>query len=80
MTRSLGSLRHVYISNLLARLRKEAGMTQVQVATRLRRPQSFVASVERGERRVDLAEFLYFAAAIGFDPMAAVAEIMKTMG
>ena len=36
--------------------RHEAGLTQVEVARRLRRPQSFVSKIESGERRVDVIE------------------------
>ena len=34
----------------------EAGLTQVEGANRLKRPQSFVSKVESGERRVDVVE------------------------
>jgi transcriptional regulator with XRE-family HTH domain len=34
----------------------EAGLTQVEVANRLERPQSFVSKIESGERRVDVVE------------------------
>lgn len=43
-------------------------MTQVEVAERLRRPQSFVSKYESGERRLDVVEFLDVAQAIGIDP------------
>jgi transcriptional regulator with XRE-family HTH domain len=43
-------------------------MTQVQLATHLKRPQSFVSKYENGERRIDLIEFLEIAAALGLDP------------
>jgi transcriptional regulator with XRE-family HTH domain len=33
-----------------------AGLTQVEVANRLKRPQSFVSKIESGERRVDVVE------------------------
>lgn len=36
--------------------RVEAGLTQVEAARLLGRPQSFVAKVEAGERRVDVVE------------------------
>jgi transcriptional regulator with XRE-family HTH domain len=48
----------------LARLRaarETAGLTQVQVARRLRVPQSFVSKSETGERRVDVVELADFA-------------------
>jgi transcriptional regulator with XRE-family HTH domain len=53
---------------LLVEARKEAGLTQQALADCLRRPQSFVSKYENGERRLDIAEFLKVAEAIGFDP------------
>jgi len=42
-------------------------MTQVQLAEKLQKPQSFVSKCERGERRVDFTEFLEIAEALGLD-------------
>jgi transcriptional regulator with XRE-family HTH domain len=36
--------------------RERAGLTQVDVARRLKRPQSYVSKSESGERRVDVVE------------------------
>lgn len=41
--------------------RTEAGLTQVQVAKRLRRTQAFVSKSESGDRRVDVIELRAFA-------------------
>ena len=41
--------------------RREAGLTQVQVAKRLRRTQAFVSKSESGDRRVDAIELKAFA-------------------
>jgi transcriptional regulator with XRE-family HTH domain len=49
----------------LKEARIAAGMTQVQVATALGRPQSFVAKCEAGERRVDVVELEQFAKVYG---------------
>ena len=49
--------------------RKSAGLTQVDLALRLKRPQSFVSKYERGERRLDLVEFGEVAEAIGINPV-----------
>jgi transcriptional regulator with XRE-family HTH domain len=53
---------------MLVAERKSHGLTQVQVAERLGKPQSFVTKYELGERRIDVVEFLYIADVIGFDP------------
>ncbi len=49
---------------MLIRLRKarvEAGLTQVEVAKALGRPQSYVTKCELGERRIDPIELQRFA-------------------
>jgi transcriptional regulator with XRE-family HTH domain len=50
--------------------RKSAGLTQVGLADRLRRPQSFVSKYERGERKLDVIEFCEVCRALGIDPVA----------
>ena len=55
---------HKEYTALLARLvlaRKEAGLTQTDVARRLDKPRSYVSKCELGERRVDIIELLTFA-------------------
>jgi len=45
-----------------------ATITQQQLADRLKKPQSFVAKYENGERRLDMAEFMTIAEELGADP------------
>jgi hypothetical protein len=45
----------------LRKAREDAGLTQVEVARKLSRPQSFVSKVESGERKVDFVELQYLA-------------------
>jgi transcriptional regulator with XRE-family HTH domain len=45
--------------------RRAAGLTQVQAAKRLGKPQSFVSKCESGERRVDLVDLKRFARIYG---------------
>ena len=52
----------------LVKARKQAGVTQTELAAQLRRPQSFVAKYEGRERRLDVAEYLMIARALGADP------------
>jgi len=61
----------------LKQARKRARLTQEQLAKRLDRPQSFVAKVESGERRVDVAEFIATARAIGADPVRVFSAVVK---
>ncbi|KKQ87887.1 MAG: transcriptional regulator [Candidatus Curtissbacteria bacterium GW2011_GWC2_38_9] len=50
--------------NVIKRLKEariESGLKQEEVAERLGKPQSYVSKIERGERRVDIAEVKLFA-------------------
>jgi transcriptional regulator with XRE-family HTH domain len=51
--------------NRLRQARQQARLTQVQVARKLRRPQSFVSKCESGERRVEVVELAEFAPLYG---------------
>jgi transcriptional regulator with XRE-family HTH domain len=62
----------------LAAARQRAKLTQVELAARLRKPQSFVSAFEAGKRRVDLIEFLLIARTLGADPIDIFAEITKS--
>jgi transcriptional regulator with XRE-family HTH domain len=75
MSRTLRSARHEALIALLVEKRREAGLTQAQVARKLKRYQSYVATVESGQRRIDVVEFLDFADAIGFDPRDAIKRL-----
>ncbi len=50
---------------MLIEARLAAGLTQVDLADRLHRPQSYVSKYESGERRLDVVEFLEVADGIG---------------
>jgi transcriptional regulator with XRE-family HTH domain len=66
--KSLRTRSHRALISVLRTVRREAGITQEQVAQRLKRPQSFVAKYEAGERRIDVVEFLQIAEALRKDP------------
>jgi transcriptional regulator with XRE-family HTH domain len=63
---------------LLVEARKTAGLTQADLAKRLRRPQSFVSKYERGERRLDVVEFLEVTDAIGIAPAKLIERIGRS--
>ncbi|OAI93247.1 helix-turn-helix domain-containing protein [Pseudomonas putida] len=64
---------------LLVKARKEAGLTQQELSERLGRPQSYVSKFERGERRLDVIEFLEIARSLGGDPHKMLEEIVFVM-
>jgi ribosome-binding protein aMBF1 (putative translation factor) len=55
--------------------RKARGLRQTDLAARLDRPQSFVSNYERGERRLEVSEFIQIAKVLGLDAGALVAEL-----
>jgi len=63
----IGTMASVYsdeyqrVINALKKARKEKGITQAQLAEALGKPQSFIAKVENGERRLDVVEFVHLA-------------------
>ncbi len=50
-----------FLLKRLRQARRQAGLTQVQVARALGRPQSFVTKCELGERRIDPVDLQRFA-------------------
>ncbi|EKI0252626.1 helix-turn-helix transcriptional regulator [Enterobacter asburiae] len=63
------------VINALKKARKEKGITQVQLAEALGKPQSFIAKVESGERRLDVVEFVHLARLVDADVQRIIASI-----
>ena len=64
----------------LAAARRQANVTQQELAARLGKPQSFISEYERGQRRVDVVELLVISRALGADPVELFAEIARSAG
>lgn len=69
MPKTLRSRGHRALLAILVASRRDAGLTQAQLAERLGVVPSWVAKVEIGERRLDLVEFVTLARAMKVDPM-----------
>lgn len=67
--------RYERLLTLLIEARRTAGMTQVQLAEALSRPQSFVSKYERGERRLDVVEFLEVCEALGVSGIRIIKQL-----
>jgi transcriptional regulator with XRE-family HTH domain len=76
--RDLRQPRYVRLRQLVIEARKAAGMSQAAVAEKLSRPQSYIADIERNERRIDVIEFLTLAEVIGFDAVDVLRDIRDT--
>jgi hypothetical protein len=63
------------LREVLKAARLAAGLRQVDLSSALSRPQSFVAKVESGERKLDFIEVLDLCAVIGLDPADLVRKL-----
>ena len=63
--------------DLLREARTNAGITQAQLSESLGRPQSYVSKYERGDRRLDVIEFLEVCRYIDIDPYLLLRTIEK---
>jgi transcriptional regulator with XRE-family HTH domain len=77
MTKSVFTGRYARFLELLRKAREEAGLTQIEVARKLGRPQSFVSKCESGERRVDVVELIDFCRVYGKPVTHIVKELLK---
>jgi transcriptional regulator with XRE-family HTH domain len=64
---------------VLVEARRDRALTQTDVAAALGKPQSFVAKIEGGERRLDLIEFCVLAEAMGADPGELFSEVIAAL-
>ena len=56
------------LQRILVEFRTRQGLTQIDVAKRLKKPQSFVSKYETGERRLSVGDFVLVCAALGVVP------------
>jgi transcriptional regulator with XRE-family HTH domain len=61
MGRTIRTKEYIKIIEKLRKARQEAGLKQIDVANKLKRPQSYISRVESGEYRVDVLELTKFA-------------------
>ena len=68
LRKTLRTRGHKALIAILVAARKKTGMTQRDLAGRIKRPRSFVGRMEAGERRIDVIEFIEIARALEGDP------------
>lgn len=67
LKKTIHSKQSQLLQSHLIQARRNAGLTQQQLATRISKPQSFVAKYEGGERRLDVIEFINICDALEID-------------
>ena len=77
MPRSQFTEAYDQLLELLVAKREAAGLSQMQLANALRKPQPFISKVETGVRRIDVVEFCAIARALGQDPAKLLAELVS---
>jgi transcriptional regulator with XRE-family HTH domain len=55
------------VVELLAEIRRSKGVTQVEMAALLKKPQSYVSKYESGERRLDIIELIDILNVLGLE-------------
>lgn len=69
--------KHQRFRSYLKHIRKESGLSQQELADKLKRPQSFVSKYERGERKLDFIETVEICEALGRYDISEVYEYIK---
>lgn len=67
--------RHELLGLYLVEARREAGLTQDELAEKLGRKQAYVSKYELGQRKLDVIEFLTITRAIGIDPVQIIKKL-----
>ncbi|MGO4705517.1 helix-turn-helix domain-containing protein [Microvirga sp. 2MCAF38] len=75
MRKSIHTKRQERLRAVLKAERKKAGLTQDQLTQRLGAYNTFVSKYERGERQIDVVEFIAVAEALGIEP----AQLFKSV-
>ena len=80
MAKTLFSSAYRQLITAVVDARKQAGMTQRQLAERLGKPQNFVGRVETEQRRLDFIELLAWLKACDVDAEDAVVGLARKIG
>jgi transcriptional regulator with XRE-family HTH domain len=76
LSKQLRTARHRRLMAALVAVRQEAGITQRELARRLRRAHSYVGRIEQGIRRLDVSEFIEWCDCLDADPVAVFRRVV----
>jgi len=75
--KALGSAAARAVAAVIAKARQERGISQRDLASRLRRPHSVIGMIESHQRQVNVAEFIAIAEALGADPAELFRQVLR---
>lgn len=68
---------HKLLVETLKATRKDAGLTQAQVAAEIGKDQSYISLIEGSQRRVDTLEFIALCRAMRADPVEVFGRLVE---
>jgi transcriptional regulator with XRE-family HTH domain len=77
MAKSLQAARYRPLPAMLRQMREDAGLTQRDLAKKLKLSHTMVHNSEVAERRVDVMEFMDWASACNVDPEVAFSKLRQ---
>jgi len=80
MAKAQHAQRYRLLPGLLRKMRRDAELTQRELAAKLRVTHVFVHKSEIGERRVDITEFMDWCVACGVNPEQAFQSLRRQRG
>jgi transcriptional regulator with XRE-family HTH domain len=80
MEKSIYTREYALLLRLLKEARESAGITQVQLAKKLKQSQSFVTKMECGDRRIDIVQLRTICRILGTTLVEFVHRLEKELG
>jgi len=75
VTKSVFTKQYSLFLSLLISAREDKGLSQRALSKKLKKVETYVSKYERGERRLDVIEFLEVAKALGVDPCEIIRKL-----
>lgn len=80
MPNSMHSQKYQIFREMLVDARLKSGLTQMELAQKINKPQSYVSKYERGERRLDFTEFIEVVIAFEMNINVFIERYQKSIG
>ena len=70
---------HKHLVAVLVEARKASGLSQVELSKLVGKSQTHISNIERGERRVDVLEFIALARAMKMDALKLMSDVISRL-